>query len=261
MVVNNLIVISLQYLKKIRSFPKKQCCIILVLQKLKYNKKTRMPKRKCFQIGDENFSTQKKLEERCKGIKHNNLNSNICEVKDVSFLTNLLSRHPKSLQKLGVGLKEFSVRKNGNDFCFWITRIDDTSEDFSYISCISPPSIQTIQNEAFRNEIRPQIQEFRDLSGDSSVCPVCRLIKTVFHVDHDCPLFHDLVTKFNSTQTHCNLETMKNKQDQIIFIDRNFAQLWIEYHQNFASLRIICSDCNLSRPKKTMKVQSKKQLK
>lgn len=38
-------------------------------------------------------------------------------------------------------------------------------------------SNKSIQNEAFRNEIRPQIQRFRERFEDVSACPLCKMKK------------------------------------------------------------------------------------
>jgi len=216
-----------------------------------------MPKHKTFRIGDECFSTQKNLVERCQFIKNNNLNQDICETKDVTFLTNLLSRHPNSLGKVGAGIKKFSVRRNGHghDFCFWVTRMDETCEDFSFFSCIVPKSKDNIQNDAFRNEIRPQIEEFRELCADWNSCPMCRLEKRLFHVDHYTPQFQEIVSHFKLLNPNSNLDTMKNEMDQVAFTDRQVARNWMDHHKLFAVLRKICSDCNLARPKTNKRIK------
>ena len=56
---------------------------------------------------------------------------------DAIILEAALLRHPEAKVKIGVGIQSFSVRSA--DFgtkCFWVNRVDGTSEDFSIVSCI-----------------------------------------------------------------------------------------------------------------------------
>ncbi|WP_443027821.1 DCL family protein [Sphingorhabdus sp. M41] len=60
--------------------------------------------------------------------------------RDNDLLSALVLRHPESSEKIGSGIKDFSVRSA--DFgtqCFWINRIDGTSEKFAFRSCIYTP--------------------------------------------------------------------------------------------------------------------------
>lgn len=57
--------------------------------------------------------------------------------EDQTLLSELLKRHPDSLQKIGVGIDHFEVL--GADFdtqCFHIFRTDGTFEDFSLHTCV-----------------------------------------------------------------------------------------------------------------------------
>lgn len=56
---------------------------------------------------------------------------------DAAFLSSAILRHPEAKIKVGAGIASFSVRSA--DFgtrCFWINRVDDTSEKFSFDACI-----------------------------------------------------------------------------------------------------------------------------
>ncbi|WP_159670943.1 DCL family protein [Andreprevotia sp. IGB-42] len=58
---------------------------------------------------------------------------------DTQVLTNALLHHPDANEKIGCGISYFSVRSA--DFgtkCFWINRLDGTTEKFSYSKCIYP---------------------------------------------------------------------------------------------------------------------------
>lgn len=55
---------------------------------------------------------------------------------DTETLRDLLLGHPEADEKIGVGIKSFSIRSA--DFgtrCFWVNRLDGTTEKFSFRSC------------------------------------------------------------------------------------------------------------------------------
>lgn len=58
--------------------------------------------------------------------------------QDAEVLYAALALHPDATAKVGVGIAYFSVRSA--DFgtkCFWVNRVDGSSEKFSYKACIS----------------------------------------------------------------------------------------------------------------------------
>lgn len=55
---------------------------------------------------------------------------------DATILTDLVSMHPEAADKIGTGIKSFSVRSG--DFgtqCFWVNRTDGTTVKFSFRAC------------------------------------------------------------------------------------------------------------------------------
>jgi len=56
---------------------------------------------------------------------------------DLTFLRSAITRHPEAASKVGVGISHIEVRPaDYGTRCFWIVRIDGTSERFSYKSCV-----------------------------------------------------------------------------------------------------------------------------
>jgi hypothetical protein len=56
---------------------------------------------------------------------------------DAEVLHAALALHPNAAAKVGTGITHFSVRSA--DFgskCFWVNRVDGSSEKFSYKACI-----------------------------------------------------------------------------------------------------------------------------
>lgn len=56
---------------------------------------------------------------------------------DAEILRAALKRHPEAAAKVGCGISHFSVRTA--DFgtrCFWVNRLDGSTEKFSHTACI-----------------------------------------------------------------------------------------------------------------------------
>lgn len=56
---------------------------------------------------------------------------------DEAVLLAALQKHPEAAAKIGAGINYFSVRSA--DFgtkCFWVNRVDGTTEKFSYQKCV-----------------------------------------------------------------------------------------------------------------------------
>ena len=52
---------------------------------------------------------------------------------DAVVLEAALLRHPQSKEKIGAGIRDFSVRTaDSGTKCFWVNRIDGTTEKFSH---------------------------------------------------------------------------------------------------------------------------------
>lgn len=56
--------------------------------------------------------------------------------EDSEILTYLLHMHPEAINKIGMGIESFSVRTaDYGTRCFWVNRIDGTTEKFSFRAC------------------------------------------------------------------------------------------------------------------------------
>lgn len=56
--------------------------------------------------------------------------------EDAEVLTQLVNMHPEATDKIGAGIDSFSVRSaDYGTRCFWINRVDGTTEKFSFRAC------------------------------------------------------------------------------------------------------------------------------
>jgi hypothetical protein len=88
-------------------------------------------------IGGENFDNEDEARKFIRKVLYRHpLKAPI--VPDHAFLLELLNRHPRAAEKIGVGVKHFTVdRSTGGTQCFHITRVDDSGpDDFSFEKCL-----------------------------------------------------------------------------------------------------------------------------
>lgn len=56
---------------------------------------------------------------------------------DAVILTDALALHPEAADKIGSGIKDFSVRSaDYGTKCFWVNRTDGTTDKFSHTACV-----------------------------------------------------------------------------------------------------------------------------
>jgi Protein of unknown function (DUF3223) len=93
--------------------------------------------RKPLVIGAHQFSKKGDAEKFLKAILHKYDVSDKVSAEDEEVLRGALALHPDVTSKVGKGISHFSVRSA--DFgtkCFWVNRVDGSSEKFSYRACI-----------------------------------------------------------------------------------------------------------------------------
>lgn len=100
-----------------------------------------MVRRQDIVIGREVFTTQAEARERFRSILYKYRLGETIDAADAQFMTLALQRHPEAVTKIGSGIQSFQVR--AADFitrCFWVDRVDGTSEKFSFNACYKPAS-------------------------------------------------------------------------------------------------------------------------
>ncbi|WP_234837340.1 DCL family protein [Sinorhizobium medicae] len=100
-----------------------------------------MARRQDIVIGGEVSTTQAEARERFRSILYKYRLGETIYAADAQFMTLALQRHPEAATKIGSGIQSFQVR--AADFgtrCFWVNRVDGTSEKFSFKACYKPAS-------------------------------------------------------------------------------------------------------------------------
>lgn len=92
---------------------------------------------KSITFGSLHFARKGDAEKHLKAMLHRYDVGDKVSADDAIVLTAALAVHPDAEGKIGCGISHFSVRSA--DFgtkCFWVNRVDGTTEKFSFRSCI-----------------------------------------------------------------------------------------------------------------------------
>lgn len=88
-------------------------------------------------IGPHHFSKKGDASEFLKAMLHKyDVGDKVSEI-DAEVLRVALALHPNAAAKVGAGITSFSVRSaEFGSKCFWVNRVDGSTEKFSYKACI-----------------------------------------------------------------------------------------------------------------------------
>lgn len=183
-------------------------------------------------------------------------------------LSELLNRHPKANEKIGVGIDYFYVQQSKwkmNQYNFMVKRLDGSSTDFSFHKCINPSrKASNTENwsSIFRNIVKEQTDSFRvsafEVVGkkDKFVCSETGLKfkKFLSHVDHVYPLtFDSILTEFikinNLDLNELKLSEDKGTSEVKEILDESIVKAFYDFHRDRAVLRIVCNSANLQAKK------------
>jgi Protein of unknown function (DUF3223) len=181
---------------------------------------------------------------------------------DLGFMLNLLTRHPSTDQKQGVGVVAMEVRRNPvypQSRGFWLIRADGSSTDFSYYECLRETPHTERFHRALRVAVEPDIQAycrafFAARHGMPYYCPYTGELVGLkgSHVDHQEPdTFKVLVQRFIAHEglDVAMVQVDGKAEDNVVqdtLADKSLAERWIAYHRFHARLQVVSRTANLS---------------
>jgi hypothetical protein len=204
-------------------------------------------------IGSESFGTKKAATERVRSILYSYRTGETLTPADTLFLAALLSRHPEAELKVGAGIASFQVESNGPTQGFWITRVDGSRTDFSFVACLSPPSHASQVKKAFRYAVTDQVRAFKEAAfagGGAVACAVTgfALGREQAHVDHS-PTFQSLLEWFMAERgisfADVAVNATRDGDTETVLVDDQLASAWSAFHRANAGLRIVSAAANL----------------
>jgi len=211
-----------------------------------------MGRGKPVRFGDHVFSTKKSATEAIRIVLYRYAIGQAVNDEDSTFLFDLIQLHPEAEQKIGGGIASFSVEQNDGSRGFWLTRVDGSRTDWSFLACLAPPTSEQEALAGFRSAIRDQIEAFRvsALARSDLRCAVSdeALSAKNIHIDHDPP-FQDLLLGF-LTQRGMQLALVGVKPTTdgstvTELADDELRALWTEFHRTNAGLRAVTRKVNL----------------
>jgi len=208
-----------------------------------------------YQIGEIGFKTKTEAVNYTRNILKNNLGRIITKNdKLFNYLLCMVEMHTDRDEKIGAGIDSFIIKLNNyNNIALYINRIDNTKIDISwkYVCQFKPRNSNHNLISALRNSINYQICEYRSKNSDKLICELCQS-KNNIHIDHIIHFQKIREDFINSTRLTIpeKFDDCPNTHQAVFkYKDLEFRKQWAKYHKENATLRPLCRDCNLSRPK------------
>lgn len=93
--------------------------------------------RKPLTIGKTFYASQTAANEFIRELLHRHPLRTAIPEPDHSFLLALISRHPRAAEKVGAGVRHFTVEPAMHGTrCFYVNRVDGTKDDFCTSKCV-----------------------------------------------------------------------------------------------------------------------------
>lgn len=214
-------------------------------------------------IGDKCYKSQKDCITDIKNIITNiGVTSSIKSIslRDFEFFYDLTKRHHASAEKLK-SLSDFAIRRdrlNPQAFAIDIVNTDGTITELSWKKCVSgkKETQHSLFHSALRHSIAQQILDFKEKERDVQSCSLCMqpLENRVIHIDH-INHFVKIVEDFmNLYQDQITVPDEYDKEPGTYMTmfkekDKHIGSLFYNFHLEHATLRVVCSVCNLNREK------------
>jgi len=187
--------------------------------------------------------------------------------EDYRFLLRIFQGHPEYHIKVGSGIANVYTGKGEtyNTRCFFLTRVDGSSSDISYIRSINGATTKISDIKcACRSAIDDIIIQFKSsVRFGFDTCPISGhiLYTQNTHIDHYDKKFDELfqiwIKSKNIDSTHQLLnDTTKDHEQKIYFVSRSIREDFIAFHNANTNLRAVTKEANLStlKRKKPIKI-------
>ncbi len=207
-------------------------------------------------LADRSFESKDDCADYFKELLHKYPVESILTGDDHILLNELIKRHPCALQKIGCGVKAFKIGSLVTARAFFVVRLDDSIEDFSYQKCITQPSKLSLFKKAARNTIARQVLDYKNMHYVPNMkCPLSGMVISSTkdaHIDHHPISFDQIITDFVQMN---NLDIEKiplSSRDQLqnvgdVIGDEQIADEFYKYHKQVAKFRLIHACINLTK--------------
>lgn len=188
--------------------------------------------------------------------------------EDYTFLLRIFQGHPEYQIKSGAGIVNVFIGKGVefNTRCFFITRIDGSTSDISYIRSINGATTKISDIKcACRSAIEAIVADVRKkVIFGVDICPISgdALTPDNTHIDHYNLTFEELFTLWIKLQNidflhSCLNDSTQDNAQKIYFTSNTIRKSFIEFHNCHTHLRAVTKTSNLSALRKKMNSSNK----
>ena len=220
-----------------------------------------MAKRKPMIVNGQLFRTKKGLREHIRALRDKYADNQPLDRDDFEFMLYLLNCHDTPENKICCGEMSMYVKRNAifkRNREFWLTRFDGSETDFSFEACLKHRTKEQRFKAACRTAIASIVtnfkMEFFANHNGATLCPMTNEQMTLrhnSHVDHIPPETFDSIVQAFIIQYNLNVDKIElftgtdgNIREEIV--DESLEQMFIEFHNQRARLRVVSRYANLS---------------
>jgi hypothetical protein len=219
-----------------------------------------MAAQKKYTLGAREFSSKKAAEKHVGAILRDSFVGAPLPADDFKCVFDLLQHHPHANSKIGAGVAHIrvSIEQRWKSRHFEIVRVDGSTTDFSYKSCLTPPTKETLFRKACRHAIADQIISYRNavlhaVGVENLRCPVLGVPLTLetLHVDHVPPvtfefLVQSFIEQYSINVARVHIAGFNDHEMKKSFVDNKLTSNWQTFHRQHAKLRLVSCKANLS---------------
>lgn len=174
----------------------------------------------------EGFETKISRTKECRTIiERARAHGNKVSDEDAVFLKWLLENHKEKATKIGCGIASFGVEKTlwGN-YGFFLTRVDGTRTDFSFVECVTP---------------RSHLQEVKMACRTAIRCDVKNLKQAGNIAHHEGKTFDQIFNEWVAGKDIATLAVNPTRDNDVetYFIDSGVAQDFRDFHNKLAVIK------------------------
>jgi hypothetical protein len=180
-------------------------------------------------------------------------------VEDEFFFASLFTLHPEYWEKKGPGIDYVTVERDfRNNRYLRIHRVDDSTVDISWRTCVSSPSRKKIVSDACRRTAKALVKDFKSAQVSAGAkCPILGVPLSFGNsrVSYTSPTFNELLSDFLASNgigyEDVELDDPDVGDDDMrgVLRDGRLAEKWISYVREHASFQLISSKANLRKLK------------
>ncbi|MFD5735756.1 DCL family protein [Streptomyces sioyaensis] len=213
-----------------------------------------------FWIGKRRYPTKGAATEAVRTVLYRyQVGETVDQEEDHLLLVDLLDMHHEAKDKIGPGIEAFAVvpPQRGPYPGFEVVRTDGTRIDFSYQTCLKPPTVRQQVLNVMRDEVKGQInsyfeerKEANSLVSDQSGKQLDSTNTAVSYFQG--PAFVDIAEEFAAMVGGWAAIAMTPSTEPGLgrIADRALAEQWKDHHRERSVLGLLSTQENLCRPRR-----------